>query len=65
VFVEQWRLTASLAGDDDLIRRTQGLAAQSRVDFALVGNAELEIVLEENIENGVGDLVADLVRMSF
>jgi hypothetical protein len=65
VLVEQRSLTASLAGDDDLVRCAQGLAAEPRIHFAFVGNAELDIVLKERIKYRVRDLVADLVRMSF
>ena len=65
VLVEQRRLAAAFAGDDDLVGRAQRLAAKPGIDLALVGDAELEVVFEERIENGVGDLVANLVRMSF
>ena len=65
VFVEQRRLAAALAGDDDLVRRAQSLAAKSGIHFAFVGDAELEIVLKECVENGVGNLIADFVGMSF
>ena len=41
------------------------LAAEPRVDLAVVGDAELDVVLEERVEDRVGNLVADLVRMAF
>ena len=65
MFVEQRRLTAAFAGDDDLVRRAQRLAAEPGIYLAVVGDPELDVVLEESIEDGVGNLVANLVRMSF
>ena len=65
VLVEQRRLAAALAGDDDLVGGAERLAAEPRVHLAVVGDAELDVVREEGIENGVRDLVADLVRMTF
>ena len=65
VLVEQRRLAAAFAGDDDLVGRAQRLAAEPGIHLAFVGDAELDVVLDEGIEHGVGDLVADLVRMAF
>ena len=65
VFVEQRRLAAAFARDDDLVGGAQRLAAKPRVDLALVGNAELDVVGDEGVENGVRDLIADLVGMPF
>jgi len=33
--------------------------------MAVIGDAELDVPLDESVENGVRDLVADLVRMAF
>ena len=65
MLVKQRRLAAAFAGDDDLIGRAQRLAAEPRIDLAFVGDAELDVILDEGVENGVGNLVADLVRMPF
>ena len=65
VLVKQRSLAAALAGDDDLIRRAQRLAAESRIDLAVVGDSELDVVFEKQIEDRVRDLVANLVRVSF
>ena len=65
MLVEQRGLATTLASDDDLVGRAKRLAAKPGVDFAFVGDAELDVVFEERIKNGVGDLVANLVRMSF
>ena len=65
MLVEKGRLATALAGDDDFIRRAQRFAAEPRIDFALVGNAELDVVLEKGIKYGVRDLVANLVRVSY
>ena len=65
MLAEQRRLAAALAGDHDLVGGAQGLAAEPGVHEALVGNAELDVVLDEGVEDGVGNLVADLVGMSF
>jgi hypothetical protein len=63
-FLEQGRLAAALAGDHDLVGGRQRLAAEPRVDLAVVGDAELDVVLQKRIEHGVRNLVADLVGMS-
>jgi hypothetical protein len=34
------------------------------VDLAVVGDAELDVLLDEGVENGVGNLVGNLVRMT-
>ena len=65
VLVEQRRLAAAFAGDDDLVGGAQRLAAEPGVHLAVVGDAELDVVFEEGVEHGVGNLVADLVRMAF
>jgi hypothetical protein len=57
-------MAAPLAGDDDLVGGAERFAAQPRVDLAFVGDAELEVVLNESVENGVGNLVAHLVRVT-
>ena len=59
------QLAAAFAGDDDLIGRAQRLAAEPGIDQAVIGDAELDVPLDESVENGVRDLVADLVRMAF
>ena len=63
MLVEQ--LAAAFAGDDDLVGRAQRFAAEPGVHLAVVGDAELDVVLDESVEDGVGNLVADLVRMAF
>ena len=65
VLAEQRRLAAAFAGDDDLVGGGKRLAAEPGVDLAVVGDAELDVVLEKGVEDGVGNLVADLVRMTF
>jgi hypothetical protein len=46
-------LPATLTGDDDLVGGAQGLAAKSGIHCAVVGYAELDIVLNERVENGI------------
>src|SRR5262249_55861551 len=65
VFAEQRGLTTALTGDDDLVSGAERLAAKSRIHQAVVGDAELDIVLDERIEDGIRNLVADLVGMTF
>ena len=65
VLAEQRRLAAAFAGDDDLVGGGERLAAEPRVDLAVVGDAELDVVFQKSIEDRVGDLIADLVRMTF
>ena len=65
VLLEQRRLAASFAGNDDLVGGGQRLAAEPGIDQAVVGNAELDVVLDESVEYGVGNLVTHLVRMTF
>ena len=65
VFVEQRCLAAPFACDDDLVRGAQCLAAKPRVDFALVGDAKLDVIGDEGVEDRIRDLVADLVGMPF
>ena len=65
MLVEQRRLAAAFAGDDDLVGGAQRLAAEPRIHLAVVGDAELDIVFEKCIEHGVGNLIADFVRMTF
>src|SRR5262249_306846 len=62
--VKQRSLAATLAGDYDLVGGAQGLAAEAGIDGALVGYAELEIVLDKRVENGIGYLIANLIRMA-
>ena len=52
-FVKQRRLPATLASDDDLVGGAKSLAAKSGIHRAVVGDAELDIVLNECVENGV------------
>ena len=59
------QLAAAFARDHDLVGRAQRLAAETGIDRAVVGNAELDVLLEEGIEDRVGDLVRNLVRMAF
>ena len=61
---EEGRLAAAFARNDDLVGGGQRLAAEPRVHLALVGDAELDVVLNECIEDRIRDLVADLVGMS-
>ena len=63
--LEQRRLAAAFAGDDDLVGGAERLAAEPGVHLAVVGDAELDVVLDEGIEDGVRNLVADLVGMTF
>ena len=65
MFTEQRSLAAAFAGDDDLVGGGQRFAAEPRVHQAVVGDAELDVVFEKGVKNGVGYLVADLVRMTF
>ena len=58
------QLAAAFAGDHDLVGRAQRLAAETGVDQAVVGDAELDVLLEEGIEDRVGDLIRNLVRMT-
>ena len=58
-------LAAAFAGDHDLVGGAQRFAAEPRVHQAVVGDAELDVVLDEGVENGVGNLVADLVWVAF
>jgi hypothetical protein len=46
-------LATALAGDEDFIGCAQRLAAEAGVYGALVGYAELEVVLDKRVENGV------------
>ncbi len=65
VLVEQRALTAAFAGDDDLVGGAQRLAAEARVHQAVVGDAELDVVREERVQDRVRDLIADFVGMTF
>ena len=65
VFVEQRLLAAAFAGDDDLVGGAQRLAAEPRVHLAVVGDAELDVVRDEGVEDRVRNLIADLVGMTF
>src|SRR3990167_5109142 len=56
---------ATFAGDYDLVGRGQRLATQARVGMAVVGMAELHVIGDEGVEDGIRDLVTDLVRMTF
>jgi hypothetical protein len=64
VLVKQRRLATTFAGDDDLVRGAQRFAAKARIHRAFIGDAELDVVLDESIKNGVGDLIAHLVRVA-
>ena len=59
------QLAPALARDHDLVGRAQRLAAQTGVDQAVVGDAELDVLLDEGVEDRIGDLVRNLVRMTF
>ena len=48
-------LAADFAGEDDLLRRHQGLA----------GDPGLGVLGEEQVDDGVGNLVGDLVGVAF
>jgi hypothetical protein len=63
--VEERRLAAALAGNDDLVGGRQRLAAEPRIHLAVVGDAELDVIFEKRVEHRIGNLVADLVRMTF
>ena len=63
--LDQRRLAAAFAGDDDLVGGGQRLAAEPRVDLAVVLDAELDVVRQERVEDRIGDLVAHLVGMAF
>ena len=65
VLLHEGRRGAAFAGDHDLVGGDQRLAAQAGVGVAVVGDAELDVIGDERVENGVRDLVADLVRMAF
>ena len=65
VLAEERRLAAAFAGDHDLVGGRERFAAEPRVHLAVVGDAELDVVLEERIEHRVGNLVADLVGVTF
>jgi len=58
-------LAAAFACDDDLVGGAERFAAKPRVDFTIVGDAELDVVLNERIKYGVRNLIADLVWMPF
>ena len=65
VLVEQRRLAAALAGDDDLVGGGERLASEPRIHLAVVGDPELDVVFEKRIEHRVGNLIAHFVRMAF
>ena len=58
------QLAAAFARDHDLVRGAERLAAEPGIDQAVVGDAELDVPGEEGIEDRVGDLVRNLVRMA-
>ena len=58
------QLAPALARDHDLVGRAQRLAAQTGVDQAVVGDAELDVLLDEGVEDRIGNLVRNLVRMA-
>ena len=58
------QLAAAFAGDHDLVGGAERLAAQASVDLAVVGDAERDVLLDEGVENGVGNLVGHLIRMT-
>ena len=57
------QLAAALARHHDLVGGGERLTAEPGVDETIVGNAGLHVSLDECIEDGIGNLVADLVRM--
>ncbi len=58
------QLAAALARNHDLVGRAQRLAAETGIDLTVVGDTELDVLLEEGIEDRVGDLIRNLVRMA-
>src|SRR6185437_9508843 len=58
------QLTATLAGDHDLVGRAEGFTAEPRIDQAVLSNAELDVPLDKGVEDCVRYLVANLVRVS-
>ena len=65
MLVKERRLAAAFAGDDDLVGGGQRFAAEARIDGAVVGDAELDVVFKKGVEDRIGDLIADLVWMAF
>ncbi len=65
VLGEQRRLAATFTGDDDLVGRAQRLAAEPGIHQAVIGDAELDVVLEKGVEDRVRNLVTDLIGMTF
>ncbi len=53
VLLEQRSLATAFAGDHDLVGGGEGLAAQARVDEAVVGDSKLDVVREEGVEDCV------------
>ena len=47
------QLSAAFAGDHDLVGGAERLAAQPGVHLAVVGDAKLDVLLDEGIENGI------------
>ena len=58
-------LAAAFAGDDDLVRRAERLAAEAGIDEAVVGNAEFDVLGNEGIEDRIRNLVGEFVRVAF
>jgi hypothetical protein len=65
VLGEQRRLAAAFPGNDDLVGGAERLAAEPGIHQAVIGDAELDVVLDEGVENGIRNLVADLVGVAF
>jgi hypothetical protein len=65
VFAEQRRLATALTSNDDLVCGAECLTPEPRIHQAVVGDAELDVVLDERIEDRIRNLVADLVGMPF
>jgi len=59
------QLAAPLARDHDLVRGAKRLAAEPGIDQAVVGDAELDVLLDEGVEDRIGNLIRDLVGMTF
>ena len=59
------QLAAAFACDHNLVGRAQRLAAEPRIDQAVIGDAELDVLFDEGIKDRIRYLVGDLVRMTF
>ena len=62
---EERRLSATFSGDDDLVGGAERFTPEPGIHQTVVGDPKLDVVFEESIEDGVRNLVADLVGMAF